>query len=71
MCVSVFHVHAERECAVYGPYLEDAARKNAMLAEWLQGAISRLKMPWFVPNLRRVEAGIAAARQPQKQGGQS
>lgn len=71
MSVSVIDVHAEREFADYGPYHEDAARKNAMLAEWLESAISRLKMPWFIPNLRRVEAGIAAARQPQKLGGQS
>lgn len=59
MSVSVINVRGEHEFVEYGPYEEDAARKNALLSEWAERLIARLQMPWFMPRLRRVERAIA------------
>lgn len=71
MCVAVIETPSEREWAEYapyevinyGPYEEDAARKNQLLSEWVQALVAQLQMPWFMPRLSRVLAGIHAARE--------
>lgn len=55
--------YAPYEAINYGPYEEDAARKNQMLSEWLDAVVAKLQMPWFIPRLGRVLAGISAVRE--------
>jgi len=62
MMVSVLNPIGDHEVVHYGAYEEDAQRKNAALSAWVDGLVARLKMPWFVPNLKRVEGELAQAR---------
>ncbi|RMF15459.1 MAG: hypothetical protein D6761_07830 [Candidatus Dadabacteria bacterium] len=62
MATTVFDINGNPRVVDYGPYDEDADRREAVLEDWMQRLMERLVMPWYMPALQRVEREVRCAR---------